>query len=124
MPENILFSGTPYDSCGVYGGISNQQELVKVCPEEFKNTDNAWRKFAQMVCSHGARCKDWKWKFGKESVEKIPWLTTLIKNTGGLSDEEVLDLAAWMLSEMLSEIPPDFIPAPPSEPSGRPYPKI
>ena len=44
-----LFSGEP----GVFGGLSNEDKLAKIVPEEFKDRHNKWSEYAMQIFFNG-----------------------------------------------------------------------
>ncbi|HSV95251.1 MAG TPA: hypothetical protein VLH94_04780 [Spirochaetia bacterium] len=51
----ILFSGIPQP----FGGLSNEKELVGLCPREFQN-DNPWSSYASKLFCRGGSISNWK----------------------------------------------------------------
>jgi len=97
-----LFSGHSQ----VFGGLSNECQLARVCPPQFKESDNAWSIYAETICSKKVDITKWKWKSLKR-IEKISQVLCLytILGTHGLMNQDTVAVAGWMLSEMLLEIP-------------------
>lgn len=93
-----LFEGKP-SICG----LSNENELVRICPPEFKKR-NAWSEYASHIFFAGANASAWKWKNLAERPKQISCFNALL---GGfdLSHEDKIAVAGWMLSEMLAELP-------------------
>jgi hypothetical protein len=111
MSKKLLFGGFPYDSGGIYGGLSNQDELVKACPEEFKNENSKWSLYVGKLIESGGKTENWKWQIDDnyERGRMYSFFKTLLKNTGGLPAADCRAVAGWMLSEMLTEVP-EYIP--------------
>jgi len=114
--ENQLFGGIPYDAGGVYGGLPNDVRLAELCPEEFKAEGNPWLEFIKLMFEafdhlQGVHKRHWKWK--EEDYDERKWqyscFQTLITDTGGrLTRKDRFSVLAWMLSEVLEEVP-EFI---------------
>ena len=60
MPKELLFSGGPEP----FGGLTNEDELAKACPEEFQQR-NPWSDYAMKLFFFGGNIKNWKWKTGR-----------------------------------------------------------
>jgi len=101
MSKEQLFLGSP----GPLGGLTNEEELAKACPEEFQR-DNPWSDYANKLFFMGGSIKNWKWKSNddKEKVRQITCFRGLL-GTFRLSHEDKEAVAGWMLSEMLAEVP-------------------
>ena len=101
MSNEQLFSGEP----GILGGLSNEEELAKVCPEEFKN-DNPWSQYAMQLFYRGGNIANWSWKIEDKSIRwrQLCCFKNLL-GTFGLPHEDKKAVAGWMLSEMLSKVP-------------------
>lgn len=99
--KSPVFAGEPEP----LGGLTNELELAKVCPPEFKR-DNPWSYYAGQVFFFGASVANWKWKSDdeKERLRQKACLRGLV-TTFNLDFTDVLAVAGWMLSEMLSEVP-------------------
>ena len=97
-----LFSGQPLP----FGGLSNEKELALSCPPEFKNGSH-WSDYATLSSMKGANAAGWKWKSDDEAVRsnQSACFNGLL-GTFDLSHEDKAAVAGWMLSEMLSEVPP------------------
>jgi len=95
----------------LFGGLSNEEELIEICPAEFKN-GNAWSSYAMALFYEGANIKNWKWKLtdNKAKGHQLSCLKGLL-GTFGIPHQDKLAIAGWMLSEMLNEIP-EHIPVP------------
>lgn len=93
----------------LFGGLSNECELAKLCPPEFKR-GNPWSSYASRVFFGGADIANWKWKSTDEAERRHQggMLHSLL-GTFGLKHEEKEAVAGWMLSEMLTEVP-EYIP--------------
>jgi len=107
--ENKLFSGKPE----IGGGLSNEQELVKICPKNFKKEwhHNKWCDAAMTIFFSGGKIGHWKWRSQDEEEKKHQLLCFRSLISGwGLPHEDKTAVAGWMLSEMLIEIP-THIPA-------------
>jgi hypothetical protein len=96
-----LFEGNP----GFLGGLSNESELARSCPEEFKK-QNPWSEYADKIFYMGGSIKNWEWKTDDQDVRKkqIECFKGLL-GTFGLRTEDKSAVAGWMLSEMLKEVP-------------------
>ncbi len=107
-----LFKGTP----GILGGLSNEEELVRKCPEKFWQ-DNPWSRYALWVFARGANIKNWEYRAEEEKVRKRQLgCFKGVLGTFNLSQEAKLAVAGWMLSEMLEEVPEYIPPAKQDEP--------
>lgn len=105
--EHILFSGLNFTAGCVYR-LSNQEELAGLCPVNFKDINNPWRKFVEKIWKEkGVSVENWSWKNSEKSVKQSSYFSTLLSTTR-LNEENKLNLMAWMLSEMIDEIP-EFI---------------
>lgn len=99
-----LFSGKP----SPFGGLSNERELVKICPEDFKNnwTSNKWCNYASKLFFSGGSIKNWKWKTIDTADREIQLRCFYgLLGTFGIPHESKEAVAGWMLSEMLEELP-------------------
>jgi hypothetical protein len=100
-----LFSGEPE----LLGGLSNEEELVESCPEQFKR-GNPWSHLASNLFFGGGRIKHWKWKTNDPEVKKRQMgCFNGLMGTFGIGHEDKEAVAGWMLSEMLAELP-DYVP--------------
>jgi len=102
--NNMLFKGGP----SIFGGLSNEMELQKECPEEFKKHwySNKWCKAASKLFFNGGSISHWVWKTTDENIinHQLECFKALL--TGfELSHEDKEAIAGWMLSEMLTEVP-------------------
>lgn len=100
MPGQLLFSGAVTRE-----GLTNGVELARVCPSQFVN-GNPWVRYAWKFHEHGADTDEWRWKV-KDPVTQGLQLSCLV---GMLESSRVslsarVAAAAWMLSEMLHEVP-------------------
>ena len=100
---NELFSGTAYP----FGGLSNEQKLVKLCPDEFKKS-NKWSKLAMKLFYDGGSTHHWKYKNDDLKSKQFSCLKGLL-GTFEIKHEDKAAIAGWMLSEMLDELP-DYLP--------------
>ena len=100
-----LFAGNvqPFD------GLSNERELAKLCPPEFKR-GNPWSSYASRVFFGGANITNWKWKSDDKAMRngQMGCFYSLL-GTFGLPHEDKEAVAGWMLSEMLTEVP-EYVP--------------
>ncbi|HOX29757.1 MAG TPA: hypothetical protein P5080_00020 [Candidatus Paceibacterota bacterium] len=101
MAESKLFAGKPLP----LGGLSNEEELVKECPAEFKN-GNPWSSLAMGIFYQGARISNWKWKSPDLAIRKhqLNCFYGLIGSMD-IKHQDKKSVAGWMLSEMLTEVP-------------------
>jgi|GEM_PF-1541941 len=103
--EYHLFTGI-VDKWGI---LLNTPDLNKSCPEEFRQENNAWRKYATKMVELGCEVSNWKFKSDNTEVQKRQKkvLRALMRSTAYFipQNEQMKDVVAWMLSEMLSEIP-------------------
>ncbi len=102
--DSILFKGTP----GLLGGLSNEAELQKKCPEKFRSdwTSDPWCEAASSIFYNGCFPLVWKYKVTdkKEMEKQFTCFHSLLKGFG-LKHEWKIAIAGWMLSEMLEEVP-------------------
>jgi hypothetical protein len=88
------------------GGLSNEHDLARICPDDFKNMHNPWSGYAANLFCSGGNIKDWKWK--SLDIEKQRQQLSCLRGVLSGFDLDHMDkiaLAGWMLSEMLSEVP-------------------
>jgi hypothetical protein len=105
MDTSVLFSGHPI----VRGGLSNEEELARLCPSEFLDTHDPWHNCIAEGEFWGRNEQAWKWKNPNPDVQaqQKKCLDNLLDGS-----RQVLPIttrhaiAAWMLSEMLEEVPP------------------
>jgi hypothetical protein len=96
-----LFAGSPEP----FGGLNNEDELAKACPEEFQG-DNPWSDYAMKLFYFGGNIKNWKWKSEDKAVKNKQFACFHgLLGTFGLRNEDKEAVAGWMLSEMLTEVP-------------------
>jgi len=100
-PVEVLFSGKP----GFLGGLSNEEELAQICPEEFKK-DNPWSNYASRIFTRGVTISNWKWATDDQNKRKTQF-ACLDGLLGGfaLEQEDKEAVAGWMLSKILTEVP-------------------
>lgn len=102
--EDHLFSGEPYST----GGLSNEDELARICPVEFKNRHNPWVSYASRLFFEGGIISHWKWRSdGEEKENQFRIFQSILEGFMSHSDKEAV--AGWMLSRMLFEVP-EYIP--------------
>lgn len=103
--QNMLFSGEPRG-----GGLSNEEALSRVVPEEFKS-DNPWSTYAMRIFFLGADISNWKWR-AEDEVERRKQRAcfTALLGTFSLPHEDKEAVAGWMLSAMLTEVP-EYLPS-------------
>lgn len=103
--KNILFTG----ELSYFGGLSNEIELAKKCPEEFKQ-DNPWSDYALKLFYSGGKISNWEWKSEdiQEQKTQITYFKCLLE-TFYLSHEDKTAVSGWMLSNMLNKVP-EYIP--------------
>jgi len=101
MSREQLFAGESQ----VFGGLSNESELSRLCPKEF-NRNNPWSNYAKKFLYHGGGANNWKWKSGDTAtrVHQYECFKGLLTSFS-LPHQVKLAVAGWMLSEMLSEVP-------------------
>lgn len=105
--ELELFAGEP-DSCG---GLSNEQELVRLCPMKFKYLGNKWSNYMDFFFSHGTGNAHWDWKSQYESERKQQRICLVaIRGSFKITDNDKRAILGWMLSEMLIEVPSRWCP--------------
>ena len=97
----ILFKG----DAGFLGGLSNEKELTKQCPNSFKE-NNPWSDYAMKLFFNGGNLKNWKYKdLNKKAQTKQFSCFKGLLSTFGIPHEDKEAVAGWMLSEMLTEVP-------------------
>lgn len=99
--QTELFSGHPLP----FGGLSNEEDLVKKCPEDFKRR-NTWSAYAMELFYRGGNIANWKWKSEDQNQQhhQLGCFRGLLR-TYNIEHEEKEAVAGWMLSEMLMEVP-------------------
>lgn len=102
-----LFAGQPR----LFGGLSNERELVAMLPPEFparfvRPFTNPWIEAASRIFFAGAKTSEWKWRSEDADVRQhqIECFAGALKGFD-LKHEEKEALCGWMLSEMLTEVP-------------------
>gem|GEM_PF-1311008 len=107
IPEGmkIPFTGHPDID---FVGLTNEKDLVKICPDEFKQ-NNPWTKYASHFFKKDGRmiiATHWKYKSGTEEERrhKLFCFEALLASTY-LSSTQKTSIAGWMLSEILEEVP-------------------
>lgn len=101
--SKILFEGE-----AMLSGLSNERELAKACPEKFKKhwMNDPWCKMAMNIFYCGGVINHWKWRTKEMAVFKKQFGCFRALLSGfGLSHEDKIAVAGWMLSEMLTEVP-------------------
>lgn len=102
MSRGILFSGT----AKVFGGVTNEAELDKTCPGEFRDPRNPWNAYVRYLLEPGSNKRASKFKSNNlEEINKQIGLFKAIIRSFDLSRESKIAVASWMLSEILEEIP-------------------
>ncbi|MEK7625290.1 MAG: hypothetical protein AAB467_02990 [Patescibacteria group bacterium] len=96
-----MFRGEP----NPYGGLSNENELAEACPAEFK-IRNPWVHYVELLFRYGFVRTDWIWKTTDE-LEQLHQLECFYGLVNSFKLERAIKypIIAWMLSEMLTEIP-------------------
>jgi hypothetical protein len=93
-----------------FGGLSNETELAKECPAEFKK-ENKWSDAAMDLFFSGGNISGWKWKSTDDKIKSHQLLCFKGVVSGfGLRHEDKEAVAGWILSEMLVEVP-EHVPA-------------
>ena len=87
-----------------HGGLSNEAELIIDCPREFRQ-DNDWSVFIRMMYTAGADRSGWKWKSRSKTEKKKQFICFGALLKARIMPEDRVAVAAWMLSEMLVEVP-------------------
>lgn len=101
MLKEILFKGHPTPN-----SLSNEKELVKHCPQEFKQ-NNFWSNFAaRFFFLKIGGVANWIWKTDDIIIRtnQLACFCGLVR-TLELSIEDKKAVAGWMLSEMLFSVP-------------------
>jgi hypothetical protein len=94
------------------GGFSNQSEIMHFVHKsrtEFNHPENPWRLFIEELefPRNRLRSGSWAWKAKNALVQEIQLSYFLaLLNDPRLSFELKIPTLAWMLSEMLHEVPP------------------
>lgn len=101
MPKELIFAG----KAQAFGGLSNERELVSLCPEEFKRR-NPWSDYVSKIFFGGANISNWNWKSQdlEKQARQLSCFGCLLGGWG-LRHEDKEAIAGWMLSEMLTETP-------------------
>ena len=98
----ILFSGSALG----FGGLSNENDLVIACPEEFKK-GNRWTYLAGLFAS-GEKKPALKWVSNDEVERRRQWdCFRGVISSIALSFEDKIAVAGWMLSVITTENPAD-----------------
>jgi hypothetical protein len=101
MSNERLFAGHP----GILGGLSNEDELAKLCPKEFEK-NNPWSDYAMKLFFCGGNIANWKWKTDDTVTRRHQRdCFSGLLGTFELSHNDKTAVAGWMLSEMLAEVP-------------------
>src|SRR3989344_6016502 len=88
------------------GGLSNENDLAEICPQEFKSTGNRWSGFARLISRGGINAAGnyWNWRWKSTSLNEREYqlrlLLNLLDTTFVLNFENRVAIAGWMLSEM------------------------
>jgi hypothetical protein len=108
---NKLFAGIP----GTPGGPS-LEDLYKQCPVEFRRLDSEWHRFAtRFRLGGGANGTNWKTRSKDRGVITQQMLCFTAVSSATVMDKSSItclmqdSVAAWMLSEMLTELP-EYVP--------------
>lgn len=86
------------------GGLPNEDELARICPQEFKKR-NPWSDYASKVFYEGAIIDNWQWKSNDPAVQRRQKECFSGVLSGFMPHEKKEAVAGWMLSEMLTEVP-------------------
>lgn len=99
--QTALFAG----QIGGFGGLSNEDELVKMCPDEFREK-NEWSQAMKFFNKEHIASENWKWRSSdqEERKKQLFFLFALCVSLD-LSDKDKEAVAGWMASEIFSEIP-------------------
>ncbi len=90
-------------------------ELFKDCPDELKDPENPWNKFAaNLRLSKGlVDHRVWKYKNNTLAIHQFGHIGFILLAAFGVDSRKVDAMQdavlAWMFSEMLSELP-EFVP--------------
>lgn len=99
--RETMFSGTP----NPFGGLSNEDALVRACPKNFKET-NPWSDYAMRLFFSGGDISKWNWKTSDiEVAKKQKAVFSSFLRSWGPKHEDKEAVAGWLLSEMLEEVP-------------------
>ena len=102
LPLSPLFTGEPMQA----GGLSNQDALVALCPQEFRRP-NEWSVYAALLyqCG-GANMGGGEWvSFDEEERRQQHDYLKCLVLFSGLSDADKEAVGGWMLSQMLRTVP-------------------
>ena len=104
--RTILFGGHPLPD----GGLDNEEEVARECPEEFKS-ENEWSRYAIYLYTHQvSESGDWKWRSDDLVIRGYQRLCLIaVLETFDVRHEDNEAIAGWMLSVMLTEVP-DYNP--------------
>lgn len=87
---------------------TNEFDLLRHCPAEFRDSENPWNVYASRLFHEGGMFTSWDWKqmSRADKAELEVKFTNLLRATNSqLSDENRVAILAWMLGEMLSDVP-------------------
>lgn len=87
---------------------TNEIDLHRHCPPEFRDSANPWNVYARRLFYEGGMFTSWDWNLmsraDKADLEKK--FTNLLRATNSqLHDDDRVAILAWMLSQMLSAVP-------------------
>lgn len=94
------------------GRLPTENDLVWQCPDKFKSEFNIWHMYVMNHSFGSCQMNYWDlknaWKFKTRDYKKIEKqirYVSSILNGSNLRIYERINIASWMLSEMLEEVP-------------------
>lgn len=98
------FEAFSYDGTILY----DSDDLIWRCPSEFKDPYNRWHKYVMSHSFNTNQMNYWdlkdKWNFiydDRDKIERQIRCLSLILNGSSLTTEKRIQIASWMLSEMI-----------------------
>ncbi|MEN9407549.1 MAG: hypothetical protein RLZZ455_765 [Candidatus Parcubacteria bacterium] len=86
------------------GGLTNEAELVKLCPEEFRDSENPWHERLRLLAVDGI-VPGMAWSAVDEDELRVQKACLRgLYMSFGISQEDKNATAAWMLSCMMSPL--------------------
>lgn len=83
--------------------------MAQQCPPAFYDPDNPWTRYVRKLFEHSDTRKNWIWRDGRadEQAKELDCFFGLfrIPTNDWLNEETHFAIMAWMLSEMLVDVP-------------------
>lgn len=92
---------------------SNELDLHRHCPAVFRDSANPWNVYASRLFYDGGMFTSWDWKqmSRADKAELEVKFTRLLRATNSqLHDDQRIAILAWMLNDMLSDVPERTVP--------------